>query len=1017
MSDALQEPTVSDTCRPHESIRSPRPERKHRHSPSPTKVGSVQRTIVRTRSISDTVMIMRLHPHAPLSFCTVLEIGGTNLLLHSEEEQESLLEGYRELLKSLTFPLQILIRSQPLDVSSYLADLRAVEMDPHVPTAWRALAQAHYVATDELVTRKSLMTRRFYIVIPAQVTPPTRRGLLRRIFSPFPDSTPDQLAPDTPEEPLPKARKGRKRATTPTQQSVLLELASQQLTLRVEQIKNRLLGLGMTVERVAGDALVQLMYESLTPQQARRAPLHSQTIAMCGRWPTSSQSIRQQYATSQASHHPSSASPLLPVIPSMQEDHVPLLAACADCTCDALQPPLTVLPLADLLAPSYAEETPDALCLEGEYTRCLALTGLPREATAGWLAPLLQQDETMDVVLHIHPQDAAHVVQRMMRRRAELRSSQRYNARQGRADHPDVQLAEEDSESLLSKVASGEEALFATSLYVLIRATDRAQLEASTNRLLSVLHSLQLVARSTTFEQKRAFHACLPEAHNDLMRTLTLDSTTLASVFFPFLSQSVLMPGGVLEGITATGEPVMLDDWDTHLENPHRFVGAVSGAGKSYDAKIKLMRELVVRYAQGFHVAVIDPDQEYKAICDTLQGDYIRLAPGAEQHLNPFDLVPVGINLASYVSERVDRLAEKVQSLHALFDLLLAERGQGEKGATLSSSEKGVLDRALYETYRRCGITPDPTTHARRSPLLRDLYQVLREDSKSNEHTGLADRLYPYVEGSLSGLFSAPTDVQLTNRLVVFDVLEMSVSAGLRPIAVFLIADFIWTQVLRTGQARHPRALYIDEAWSLIQHPEGGRFLADLARRARKRYLRLVTITQSPDQFVDDAWGSVIAANAATKVLKKQDRTSAEAVARRFQLTTGEQHRLQYLSKPESLLLVGNQRIVMSVQANPLEHQLATTDPRETAEREQREDTLLHSEERKARPVPPTALTATLVQHTSAPTHPFAQTPVVAQQQTSVAPAPISEIEAGATHHAHTTRWKPVSPSRQTSHT
>jgi hypothetical protein len=140
----------------------------------------------------------------------------------------------------------------------------------------------------------------------------------------------------------------------------------------------------------------------------------------------------------------------------------------------------------------------------------------------------------------------------------------------------------------------------------------------------------------------------------------------------------------------------------------------------------------------------------------------------------------------------------------------------------------------------------------------------------------------------------------------------------------------VWTQVLHTTR---PRKLYIDEAWSLIEHPEGGRFLANLARRARKRYLALVTITQNPELFATDEWGSVVAANAATKVLKKQDRTSADAITSRFQLTAGERQRLLTFGKHEALFLAGGKRVVLHVEASPLEHQLATTDPRELASR------------------------------------------------------------------------------------
>jgi conjugal transfer ATP-binding protein TraC len=271
--------------------------------------------------------------------------------------------------------------------------------------------------------------------------------------------------------------------------------------------------------------------------------------------------------------------------------------------------------------------------------------------------------------------------------------------------------------------------------------------------------------------------------------------------------------------------------------------------------------------------------------------------------------------------------------LHALFDIMLSDHGPGGV-TTLTAREKGLLDRAIYETYRKVGITADPRTHDRQVPLVRDLYDVLRSNVCGKDEYGLADRLYRYVHGSLAGPFHAPTDVALDSHLVVFDIRDMS--GELRPIGVFLITDFVWTQVLHSYR---PRKLYIDEAWSLIQHPEGGRFLANLARRARKRYLALVTITQNPELFANDEWGSVVAANAATKVLKKQDRTSADAITSRFQLTGGERQRLLTFAKHEALLLSGGKRVIIHIEASPLEHRLATTDPRELARRRDQEQT------------------------------------------------------------------------------
>jgi hypothetical protein len=213
---------------------------------------------------------------------------------------------------------------------------------------------------------------------------------------------------------------------------------------------------------------------------------------------------------------------------------------------------------------------------------------------------------------------------------------------------------------------------------------------------------------------------------------------------------------------------------------------------------------------------------------------------------------------------RQTTLAEKITDLLSLLDVMLAE-----PGTQLGQREKALLDLALAETYRRVGISSDPRTHYHQPPLLRDLFEVLHSGVCGNDEFDLCLRLSRYVDGSLSGLFAESTNVPLDSHLLIWDLRDMR--SELRPVGMFLIADSIWTQAIYQSRVR--RALYIDEAATLIEHAEGGRFLANLSRRARKRYLRLVVMTQNPERFVQDEFGGVVAANAAIKILKKQDRT------------------------------------------------------------------------------------------------------------------------------------------------
>ncbi len=591
-----------------------------------------------------------------------------------------------------------------------------------------------------------------------------------------------------------------------------------------------------------------------------------------------------------------------------------------------------LLPLADLLAPASVEIMRDALRMENTWIRGLSVTAFPREVADGWLAPLILHDDLAEISLFLHPRDTAPMLRQLKRRRSGYVSMRHFQQRQGRLSEPEMEVAQADVTTLMRQLASGEERVLDLSLSLLLRADSRPALEERTERMLALLGTLLLDASTHTafFEQLQALRTCLPEGRDALGRTMTLD-TASAAASFPFLSNTLAMPGGVFLGLTSTGEPVLLNPWSQDLENPHAFVGGVTGAGKSYLGKLWIERDVLLHGREGLRCAVIDPDGEYLELAAALGGEVVRIAPGSDRHLNPFDLLPAGCDLATYVREarQADRLAEKIQDLYALLDLMLAEGTSPGGQPGLSKQEKGLLDRALYEAYRRCGITSDLWTHDRRPPLMSDLYAVLCEQCCGPDATGLAARLARYVEGSLSGLFAGETNIHLDTHLLVWDVREMR--AELRPIGLFLIAEATWTQALR--QDHLPRALYIDEAASIIESAEGGRFLADLSRRARKRYLRLVTMTQSPEQFVQSAAGGVVASNAAIKILKMQDRTSVAAVGQRFGLTRGEQQRLLTFGRPEAMLLVGDRRVIVTIGASEAEHALMTTNPVEVAAR------------------------------------------------------------------------------------
>ena len=566
---------------------------------------------------------------------------------------------------------------------------------------------------------------------------------------------------------------------------------------------------------------------------------------------------------------------------------------------------------ADLVAPAGVEVRRDHLQMETQYVRVLSVTGYPRTVTAGWLAPLVEElDLPLELSMHVRPLPSGDMVRALGLQLAKLESSRRVDVLAQRIKDPEREIALQDANRLRESLQRGDERVFSVSLYLLLRAPTRRALDEATRRVETQLDGLLTQSRVALFEQERGFRSCLAEGRDQLLVPRNLDTSSLA-ISLPLASSSLMMERGVLYGVSAESQsPIIIDPFDDSLDNSNLAVVAPSGSGKSYFVKLMALRNLLA----GVDFLIIDPENEYLTICDTVGGQYVRLASASSQHLNPFDL-PTPLDAV----DGLDPLAEQVAALLGLLEVMLAEVGK-----PLSTYERAALDQALYQTYAAVGITADPSTHDRPAPLMRDLHTVLA-GSPGDLAASLTARLGRYVSGSLgAGLFAGPTNVALNQRLVVFNIQQLE--EELRPVAIHMIASFVWNRV---RSQRRPRLLVIDEAWTLLRYPEGGAFISGLARRARKYYLGLVTIWQKVGDLTGSEHGETVLTNSDMKLLLKQSDEIIDAADARFRFTPSERRFLLGALKGEGLLFARGGRWPIKIEASPAEHRLATTNPRE----------------------------------------------------------------------------------------
>jgi type IV secretory pathway VirB4 component len=557
--------------------------------------------------------------------------------------------------------------------------------------------------------------------------------------------------------------------------------------------------------------------------------------------------------------------------------------------------------LQDIIAPPAIDVDFTHLKIGDSYFRTLFVAGYPRFVNANWLSPLINFNHSLDVAMYIYPVEGKGILEDLKRKIGEMEAEIQTDLQRGRIANIETQVKLEDARALQEQLAKGSERFFQFGLYVTIHATDEKELETTTKQVQSTLGSLLIVAKTTTLQMGDAFKTTIPYCQDKLMINRNMDTTSLATTF-PFTSSELTANEGILYGLNQHNGSLIIFDRFT-LENANSVVFAKSGAGKSYMVKLEILRSLMF----DSEIIVIDPENEYQTLCEAVDGEYITFSFDSSAKINPFDLSQV-------YEEGENELGLKILSLHSLFKIIMGQ---------MTAEEEAILDRALVLTYKQKGITPDPATQKNEPPLMEDLYKVL-VGMEEPQSASLAARLEKFIKGSLRGIFDQRSNISLKNPFTVFSIKELE--DELRPIAMFIILDHIWTKVKRDLKKR---LLIVDEAWYLMKHPDSALFLYGMAKRARKYYLGVTTITQDVEDFLASDYGKAIVTNSSIQTLMKQSPAAIDKIGDVFYLSQGEKNLLLAAAIGEGLFFAGANHVAMKVIASPEEHRLVTSKPEE----------------------------------------------------------------------------------------
>jgi len=562
----------------------------------------------------------------------------------------------------------------------------------------------------------------------------------------------------------------------------------------------------------------------------------------------------------------------------------------------------------NVIAPAAIENAPAYLRLGDKFVKTIFLFTYPRYLSSGWFNQIVNLPELMDISIFAHPVNTVAAMKSLRKKTSQIEAQLMEREEKGLVRDPMLETAFQDIETLRDTLQQGREKMFNVGIYITLQTDSLDELFKIEEKINALFESQLIYAKPAVFQQIEGFSSVLPLGL-DKLTTWTLLNSGPASSIFPFVSTNLTSDEGILYGVNRHNNTLIVFDRFS-LENANSVVFAKAGAGKSFAVKLEILRSL----AMGTDVLIIDPENEYERLANTVAGSFFKISLTSESTINPFEIpiIPKG-------EEPGDVFKSHILNLVGLLKLMLGK---------VSPEEDAIIDRALTETYASRGITAETKDFTGiQPPLLEDLETILRNMEGGR---GMADRLYKFTKGTYAGFTNRPTNVDIKNRLIVFSVRDLE--EELRPIAIYIVLNFVWNLIRAEFKKR---IMVIDEAWWLMKYPDSASFLFGLVKRCRKYFLGVTTITQNVEDFLDSPYGRPIITNSSIQLLLKQAPSSMDVLQKTFALSDAERNLLVEANVGEGLFFAGLNHVAIAVLASYFENKIITTKPEELLEMEE----------------------------------------------------------------------------------
>ena len=555
------------------------------------------------------------------------------------------------------------------------------------------------------------------------------------------------------------------------------------------------------------------------------------------------------------------------------------------------------------IAPSYWEYKSNLMNISWILWKTYYAQRYPTYIDALWTRDLMSMHTKRDMSFFIYPEDDSAMQAMLKRKSTQLKAELNEAIWKWITTDKEVEQQYRDVELIREKLSTREERYFELSNYFTIYNTDENTLKEDWKKFEQKVSWYGISVKWANHRMDEWMTSTLPLCIDDLWITRSAVTSSLAWSF-PFISNDLVQNTWIFYGLNLhTGWLIIMDRFSDKLPNMNSVILATSWAWKSFTVKLEILRYLL----NWIDIIVIDPENEYKDLCDAVGGTYINIATNAQQYINPFDLPP---KIEDVEYGKWDLLRSQIMTLIWLIQILIWK---------LTAEEEAVLDKALQNTYALRGFSlEDDDYEWKQPPLMEDLMNILNW-MEWWEQVGL--RLSKYATWTFGKLFNNYTNVDINNRITVFSIRDLE--DALKTPAMYNVLNFIWTKV---RSAKRQRLLVCDEAWIMLQNDVSANFMFSMTKRARKYWLWITTISQDIEDFVRSPYGKPIVSNASLQILLKQSTTSIKSLNQLLGLSESEQQKLISCSVWEWLIFAGNQHIALKIVASPTEKELITTD-------------------------------------------------------------------------------------------